>query len=245
MYYVYKFINYENEIIYCGRTNNIDRRMTKEHFTKTGHLPEECYSQVKEIWYAKLESKAMMKIYEMYYINKWQPYYNQKDKYDKCNLVNLPELEWTRYKTDEEYYIENTEKLKEIYNLNYLNIGDICKITELNKDDVKTYMSNRGININDRIHKRNIYLLYDYSDNLIGGFSRKNKLIDYLKHKMEEHYSKINDTYSIALQKKFICFSENECNLARRTKENAWYYGYYIKPCDSLEYYYTYKQIIA
>ena len=44
--YVYKFSDFNNNVIYVGKTNNIYNRM-KQHFEGNGHLPMECYSSVK------------------------------------------------------------------------------------------------------------------------------------------------------------------------------------------------------
>ena len=41
MYYVYRFLDKDNEIIYVGKTYNLETRL-KTHFGKKGHLPEEC-----------------------------------------------------------------------------------------------------------------------------------------------------------------------------------------------------------
>ena len=35
---VYRFLDDTKKTIYIGVSDNIDRRMTKEHFTKNGHL---------------------------------------------------------------------------------------------------------------------------------------------------------------------------------------------------------------
>ena len=50
MNYLYYFLDYNNTIIYIGKTGNIKRRM-KEHFLQ-GHLPKECYDNVYQIMYA-------------------------------------------------------------------------------------------------------------------------------------------------------------------------------------------------
>ncbi|WP_195761395.1 GIY-YIG nuclease family protein [[Clostridium] scindens] len=44
-YYLYKFLDNKNQVIYVGKTENIKNRMMT-HFTSSGHLPEECYQSV-------------------------------------------------------------------------------------------------------------------------------------------------------------------------------------------------------
>lgn len=33
LFYIYRFLDCENNVIYIGRTNDINRRILKEHFT--------------------------------------------------------------------------------------------------------------------------------------------------------------------------------------------------------------------
>ena len=49
-YYVYRFLNNKNEIIYVGKSVNFINRM-KQHFGSNGHLPKECYDNVDKIEY--------------------------------------------------------------------------------------------------------------------------------------------------------------------------------------------------
>ena len=54
--FIYKFINYDGDIIYIGKTNDIKKRM-KQHFSSQAHLPKECYEQVFKIYYANVTSQ--------------------------------------------------------------------------------------------------------------------------------------------------------------------------------------------
>lgn len=80
--YIYKFINYEDEIIYIGKTGNIKKRM-KQHFGPKPHLPKECYEQVYKIYYASVNSKYNAEFLETFFINKYHPIYNTDKKYKK------------------------------------------------------------------------------------------------------------------------------------------------------------------
>ena len=42
MAYVYRFLDSKGDIIYVGKTVNIDLRM-QQHFGDKGHLSKECY----------------------------------------------------------------------------------------------------------------------------------------------------------------------------------------------------------
>ena len=39
---LYRFMDIDGKIIYIGRTNDIERRILKEHFTDNTHLPNQC-----------------------------------------------------------------------------------------------------------------------------------------------------------------------------------------------------------
>ena len=73
MAYVYRFLDSKGNIIYIGKTVNMDNRM-QSHFTK-GHLPKECYNAVCRIEYQKHKTESDALIMETYYITKYSPKY--------------------------------------------------------------------------------------------------------------------------------------------------------------------------
>lgn len=89
-FYVYRFKNEENEIIYVGKTKNLEQRI-RTHFGKQGHLPKECYEEVRKIEFLVFEKESLMGIKELYYIAKFQPKYNVADKSDYLFLNALEE----------------------------------------------------------------------------------------------------------------------------------------------------------
>ena len=89
-FYVYRFKNEENEIIYVGKTKNLEQRI-RTHFGKQGHLPKECYEEVRKIEFLVVEKESLMGIKELYYIAKYQPKYNVKDKSDYLLFSALEE----------------------------------------------------------------------------------------------------------------------------------------------------------
>ena len=96
MSYVYRFIDEKGNIIYVGKTVNINNRM-QQHFSDKGHLPKECYREVAKIECIKWATKSDAQIMEVYYINKYKPKYNKQDKrLDQLTLV-LEEKEWKTY----------------------------------------------------------------------------------------------------------------------------------------------------
>lgn len=156
-YYVYRFLNKNNSIIYIGRTDNLNRRMNYEHFTKKGHLTQKCYEQTTSIEFLSLCSESEMKIYELFLINKYDPIYNIKDKNKDHFSFELPEMKWEKYSKflgykQKQYltleinmdFLTNTMKLLEKYKLNkiieYINqknesfgINEISEVTNESK----------------------------------------------------------------------------------------------------------------
>ena len=96
-YYVYRFLDKDNNIIYIGKTNNLSRRMNGQHFSHRGHLVRECYIETEKIEYSQYKSSNMMSIYEIFLINKHTPRYNQEFNYDEGIDIELPEPIWIEY----------------------------------------------------------------------------------------------------------------------------------------------------
>lgn len=93
-FYVYRFLNYENEVIYVGRTKNLNHRLTTQHFTKKGHLPQSCYKETKTVEYIELDSENAMRIYEIYYISKHKPIFNFEYNNEDLLGFELPNIKW-------------------------------------------------------------------------------------------------------------------------------------------------------
>lgn len=136
-YYVYKFCNKENQIIYVGKSNDLTRRMN-EHFSDYGHLPKECYNNVAKIDFIVLNSEIDMNIYELYYINLYKPYFNIKDKSENNMELKLPEKIWITY-LDKENEENNTFKFQSDAIQNLKN-----KINTINKKVVAKKLTNNS-----------------------------------------------------------------------------------------------------
>ena len=92
MYYVYRFLSVEEEILYVGYTKNIKKRLNI-HFTN-GHLPSECYEKIKRIEYIEVQLKSEAIIYEIYYINKFKPKFNTRDKELHDLEIEFKDIDW-------------------------------------------------------------------------------------------------------------------------------------------------------
>lgn len=97
MMYLYRFLDQYNNIIYIGKTTNLKKRLLQQHFTKNGHLPKECYNQVKYIEIAFVNNNNEATMYEIFYIQKHLPFYNDKSSSGGRLSFDLPELEWSPY----------------------------------------------------------------------------------------------------------------------------------------------------
>ena len=139
--YVYKFVDYKENIIYIGKTSDIFRRM-KQHFNGKGHLPKECYKDTFEIYYIELDGKTNMDIYETYLINKYIPKYNKEkqfneklDNHNNNEFINIEEIEWKplyfrfRQKGIE---IKKTPFSYEFFNRDYMDREKCEKLLEYN-----------------------------------------------------------------------------------------------------------------
>lgn len=92
MYYIYQFIDKDNNILYVGKTVNLSSRMSGHN-----HLPSDCYEKRKKILYAEVLTNSDMCLYEKYYIDKLKPPYNTADLHDDKLTIQLPELTFKEY----------------------------------------------------------------------------------------------------------------------------------------------------
>ena len=96
MSYVYRFIDGKGNIIYVGKTVNINNRM-QQHFSN-GHLAKECYNTVAKIEYQKYKTESDSLIMETYYITKYSPKYNKLQQSRDLPTIEFNEGSWRTYK---------------------------------------------------------------------------------------------------------------------------------------------------
>lgn len=144
---VYRFLNKDNEIIYVGKAKNLKQRI-HNHFSGYGHLPETCYKNISKVEYIACKSITEMSIKEIYFINKYNPLYNTKDKYEDSDIFSLKifdENKWTKYNLKGNIYINKIHKLeKELDNknneINKLNVAIkdyYTKLTEASDNAIR------------------------------------------------------------------------------------------------------------
>ena len=68
MYYVYRFLDKSQNVIYVGKS----KQDLEIRFARHLHLPNECYAMVHKIQFISCETESDMSIKEIYYINKYK-----------------------------------------------------------------------------------------------------------------------------------------------------------------------------
>ena len=117
-YFVYRFLNENNVIIYVGRTQNLQQRFIQHY-----HLNED----VVKIEYIECQTEADMVWREIYYINL---YYNEmstniSDVYDNGKITNMYlEDKWIEYKIAPPQRVLKNNLLVENYTKHVLNLPD-------------------------------------------------------------------------------------------------------------------------
>lgn len=193
MNYVYYFKNFNNEIIYVGRTNNIKRRM-KEHFLN-GHLDKDCYDEVCSIMYAQInDSKYDTEICETLLINKYKPKYNTEkmfnEKFDKTSfeLPNLVFKELFVYFLDDDFFVNLKEKKYPCYD-NNKTIRERCEnLIEYNLGNLKHKIGTYKY-LTNSIYKNHRYI-YDV---IIKVYEKVKNNIYYEESNLDEPISEYDD----------------------------------------------------
>ena len=100
---IYRYFNKHNEVIYVGLTARPLNKRVKEH------QAELLQTETDHIDFAEVKSEADMRMYELYYINKYRPKYNKRDLYFDGHNLQLPELIFIPYiekNTDQRQYVD-------------------------------------------------------------------------------------------------------------------------------------------
>jgi len=178
-FYVYKWIDKEGNILYVGKTTNITNRTTQ-------HLQDKKWIDSNtEIYYAELPNKTDMDIYEIYYINKFNPKYNIRHMNEAVFSLVLPELNFKLYKWKKEIKnkISNPKSFffKEATILNKNETGESLGwfYTEVNDVDNFKLTNNYLYEVIKEYHYDFVKLIYD----LCAGFEEKDNKILLNKNK--------------------------------------------------------------
>lgn len=139
-FYLYRFMDIDEKIIYIGRTNDIERRILKEHFTDNTHLPSQCYLETKKVEYVEIVNESEEVAYEAILINEIRPKYNTQFKDEGYFDVQLPEFKWREFQWEYEGQLEWLKKKKG----NIINANDVMLncLMNLREYDIRTGIVN-------------------------------------------------------------------------------------------------------
>lgn len=97
-FFVYR-LKKNYRIVYVGRTESLIFRMEQ-------HIRDKEFNKIEILYF---DNKIDMKIAELYFISKYKPILNKKDKYDDISMTieELDKLEWKEIKYEELLNIED------------------------------------------------------------------------------------------------------------------------------------------
>lgn len=124
MFYVYRFLDKEKNIIYVGKS----KRELEQRFKGHAHLPAACYDLTYKIEYIECATESDMSIKEIYYINKFRhdgAFFNVLDMTDVPVSVEFDDT-WKQYKgpLGEHFH----------HSINYIEGYTTEKVERYNKD---------------------------------------------------------------------------------------------------------------
>ena len=96
-YYVYRFLDNTNKVIYTGRTYNLEVRLFKHFGSRDQNLIKR-NKRTEKIEYVSFNKKTYCALYEVFLINLWTPEFNTDSKYEEeidPNLLDVEKLNWT------------------------------------------------------------------------------------------------------------------------------------------------------
>lgn len=156
--YIYRFKNENQEVIYIGKTIDLENRIKKHK-----HLDDKCYEEVETVEYITLNTIDDMDIAERYLIAKYKPKYNKIYKYTYITLSinDLDNIIWTELKKhkfikDEEGLILDKFEGKEVVKSYKLYVSTHKRFTEFCKknnkykvQDILCYLLEKGMDAHE------------------------------------------------------------------------------------------------
>lgn len=155
-YFVYMFLDIEDNVLYIGSSIHLVKRIEQQHFlSQYGNLSEECILATHKILYHQGVSSDDMKIKERYLINKENPQYNVKLNNNSKFSFTIDIDDWKLYSLNTEALIEKRAKSKNISQI-------VCHNLEIKKVQDHLYDTYFSYAMIDYEHK-NSYFTIDLS----------------------------------------------------------------------------------
>lgn len=114
---IYKLYDEEYNLLYIGKTKNINNRIG-QHISDRNKIAWK--GKISKIMIADLDSELDLEMYETYYINKLNPPYNTSKVYNCESRLELIDLEFYEY--------NRKTPIKDFYKLDNKNVGLCYKI---------------------------------------------------------------------------------------------------------------------
>lgn len=136
-YYVYQYLHPEYGHLYCGRTENLEKRIYEHDNLKKDNIPRKYESLLKEsaVMYIELKNKAQGIAVEAYLIDKYKPYLNKALKYscdkDEGSQLKMKLPRWKAYNDDKRVYGLDFQKLT---NQKTNLLLEVCKLRRSNEE---------------------------------------------------------------------------------------------------------------
>lgn len=170
MYYVYRFLDKSQNVIYVGKS----KQDLEVRFTGHMHLPNECYAMVNNIEFISCHTESDMSIKEIYYINLYKSsehyFFNVLDTTELPQSVSFDD-EWKLYSGPLPAHFSNS--------INFINGYTTQKEARYNKDgtvnQVKSYKQKGVSSYVEALTKDEIDLMVDYMTNEINTAENRNQ----------------------------------------------------------------------
>ena len=139
MYYVYRFLDEQDNIIYVGKS----KQELEQRFRGHTHLPDDCYNLTYKIEYIECSTESDMSIKEIYYINKFRhdgTFFNVLDMTEVPVSIEFAD-KWHQYKGPLGSHFPHS--------VNYLKGYSTAKELRYNKDgtiDKRKNNKEKGVN---------------------------------------------------------------------------------------------------
>ena len=149
-YYVYQYLHPEYGHLYCGRTDNLYKRIYDHNNKKEDNIPRKYEKLLKEsvVMYVELLNKAEGISVEAYCINKYKPYLNKALIYEgKETKIKMEIPKWEIFnpkKAKQNQRLYNITKEEEEIQKEISNIENDIKIKKdiFNKLEYKLHKIN-------------------------------------------------------------------------------------------------------
>ena len=156
MYYVYRFLDYDNRVLYVGYTKNIEKRVKVDHIINN-YIRGDIKS-INKVEFSTFDNKCEALYNEAYYINLYKPKFNKKAEplRGKFNVKN----NWCEYLNKEEIQkIINSKNKKAKRKLNRIEKKIKAMLIERDKNLswLAKQLNTSQQNLGSKMRRNNLY----------------------------------------------------------------------------------------